>query len=38
VLCAAHRNRAIVETKKQELLALLAQEGLVPVGDVSLYQ
>eukprot|EP00882_Tetradesmus_deserticola_P003204 GHRQ01003397.1.p1 GENE.GHRQ01003397.1~~GHRQ01003397.1.p1 ORF type:complete len:250 (+),score=104.41 GHRQ01003397.1:109-858(+) len=32
------RGRELVEKKKQELIALLAEEGLVPVGDVKLYQ
>ncbi|WIA14919.1 hypothetical protein OEZ85_001632 [Tetradesmus obliquus] len=32
------RGRELVERKKQELAALLAAEGLVPVGEVKLYQ
>lgn len=35
VLC---RGRSIVQQKKQELLELIKAEGLVPVGDVKLYQ
>lgn len=32
------RGRRVVEQKKQELLALLEAEGLVPVGDLQLLQ
>lgn len=32
------RSRGIVQRKKQELLDLIRSEGLVPVGEVKLYQ
>jgi hypothetical protein len=32
------RGRQLVEKKKQELLALMKAEGLVPKGDLKLYQ